>query len=96
MTDEKSDEKQVEGPKEAVEQPAVDQSPENVPAPTGEVRPIGERHGMFGVKGTGDTSGYGGLVAPVVYPANVKVNVPPLVALGSRTCCCSFVFATPS
>jgi NADH-quinone oxidoreductase subunit C len=68
MSDE-PDEKQVEGPKEAVEQPAVDQSPENVPAPTGEVRPIGERHGMFGVQGTGDTSGYGGLVAPVVYPA---------------------------
>jgi NADH-quinone oxidoreductase subunit C len=57
------------GPAEAVEQPAVEQSPENVPAPTGEVHQVGERHGMFGVSGTGDTSGYGGLVAPVVYPA---------------------------
>ena len=29
---------------------------------------VGVRTGMFGVKGTGDTSGYGGLVAPVVLP----------------------------
>ncbi len=56
-------------PAEAVEQPAVDQSPENVPAPRDEVRAVGERQGMFGVKGTGDTSGYGGLVAAVVLPA---------------------------
>ena len=27
------------------------------------------RHGMFGAHGTGDTSGYGGLVRPVVMPA---------------------------
>ena len=61
-----SDEK--EGPKPAVEQPAVEQSHENVPAAPGEVHPVGTRHGMFGVSGTGDTSGYGGLVAPIVYP----------------------------
>ena len=67
MSDEKD--KQVEQPKPAVEQPAVEQSPENVPAPTGEVHQVGERRGMFGVPGTGDTSGYGGLVAAVVYPA---------------------------
>ena len=30
--------------------------------------PTGERRGMFGVAGTGDTSGYGGLVQPIVYP----------------------------
>src|SRR6187200_1165105 len=29
---------------------------------------VGVRRGMFGTKGTGDTSGYGGLVAPVVLP----------------------------
>jgi NADH-quinone oxidoreductase subunit C len=60
MTDEKD---------KAPEQPAVEQSPENVPAPTGEVHQVGVRTGMFGVAGTGDTSGYGGLVAPVVFPA---------------------------
>ncbi|WP_312856398.1 NADH-quinone oxidoreductase subunit C [Nocardioides pelophilus] len=77
-----TDDKKADQPQPAVEQPAVEQSPENVPAPTGEavpeevaqrpsrrVRQVGERQGMFGVKGTGDTSGYGGLVAPVVYPA---------------------------
>ncbi|GAA3815087.1 NADH-quinone oxidoreductase subunit C [Nocardioides panacisoli] len=70
MTDEKADEK-AEGPAAAVQQPAVDQSPENIshpPADLHEVRQVGERHGMFGVTGTGDTSGYGGLVAPVVFP----------------------------
>jgi NADH-quinone oxidoreductase subunit C len=51
------------------DQPAVDQSPENAPATTDpEVRQVGQRTGMFGAKGTGDTSGYGGLVQPVVYP----------------------------
>lgn len=38
------------------------------PAQVGEQRPVGERHGMFGVRGSGDTSGYGGLVAPVTFP----------------------------
>jgi NADH-quinone oxidoreductase subunit C len=54
-----------------VDQPAVEQSPENLPAPPGgtEVRSVGQRRGMFGVSGTGDTSGYGGLVAPIVFPA---------------------------
>ncbi len=50
-------------------QPAVEQSPENLPAPPGQVSSRGLRTGMFGAKGTGDTSGYGGLVAPVVFPA---------------------------
>ena len=40
----------------------------DVPAPAGEIRAVGERRGMFGVAGSGDTSGYGGLVQPVVYP----------------------------
>nr|WP_230487412.1 NADH-quinone oxidoreductase subunit C [Nocardioides anomalus] len=30
---------------------------------------VGERRGMFGVSGSGDTSGYGGLRQPVVFPA---------------------------
>jgi len=29
---------------------------------------VGVRRGMFGTHGTGDTSGYGGLVSPVVFP----------------------------
>ena len=29
---------------------------------------VGVRRGMFGAEGTGDTSGYGGLVAPIVFP----------------------------
>ena len=40
----------------------------DVPAPEGEIRAVGERRGMFGAAGSGDTSGYGGLVQPVVYP----------------------------
>lgn len=75
MSDEKPAGKagdKVEGPAKAVEQPATDQSPENAPEALGEpgleVRAVGERQGMFGVKGSGDTSGYGGLVAPVVLP----------------------------
>ena len=44
--------------------------PDQTPATTdAEVRAVGARTGMFGVRGTGDTSGYGGLVAPIVYPA---------------------------
>ncbi len=42
------------------------QGDQKVPADPSEVRAVGERRGMFGVKGSGDTSGYGGLVAPVV------------------------------
>lgn len=61
MTDDKQPEK---GP----EQPAVEQSPENLPAPRDEIRQVGEKRGMFGTTGTGDTSGFGGLVAAVVLP----------------------------
>ena len=46
--------------------------PENLPAPAGttpEPVVMGSRHGMFGASGGGDTSGYGGLVAPVLFPA---------------------------
>ncbi|MFB9313191.1 NADH-quinone oxidoreductase subunit C [Nocardioides plantarum] len=42
---------------------------DKTPATTAEeVRAVGARTGMFGVRGSGDTSGYGGLVAPIVYP----------------------------
>jgi NADH-quinone oxidoreductase subunit C len=54
------------------EQPAVEQSPENVPAPAGEVHQVGERQGMFGVRGSGDTSGYGGLTQAIVYPGDAQ------------------------
>jgi NADH-quinone oxidoreductase subunit C len=42
--------------------------PSKAPAQQGELPAVGERRGMFGVKGSGDTSGYGGLVQPIVYP----------------------------
>ncbi len=73
MTDEdKAPADQPPGDK-APDQRAPDQSPENVPASTEpEVRAVGVRTGMFGAKGTGDTSGYGGLVQPVVYPGTAQ------------------------
>ncbi|MDQ1537383.1 MAG: NADH-quinone oxidoreductase subunit [Actinomycetota bacterium] len=46
--------------------------PANLPAPRGtnpEPVVIGSRQGMFGVSDGGDTSGFGGLVAPVLFPA---------------------------
>ncbi len=46
------------------------QMPENtvVPADASPLDVVGVREGMFGVQGTGDTSGYGGLRRPVVMP----------------------------
>ncbi len=58
-----------DGPEQTPGQPAVEQSPENLPAAPGQVHQVGTRHGMFGVRGSGDTSGYGGLVSAVTYPA---------------------------
>jgi NADH-quinone oxidoreductase subunit C len=55
-----------------VEQPAITQ-PENLATPPG--APGGQvdvRHGMFGVHGSGDTSGYSGLVRNVVLPASTE------------------------
>ena len=54
-----------------------DQGDGKTPATTGdahedELRAVGARTGMFGVRGTGDTSGYGGLVAPIVYPGTTQ------------------------
>lgn len=59
-------------PTKGPDQPAVEQSPENLPAQPGEVEQIGTRTGMFGVQGTGDTSGYGGLTKPVSYPGAAR------------------------
>lgn len=42
---------------------------ENLPARPGPQKAVGVRTGMFGVKGSGDTSGYDGLVQPTVFPA---------------------------
>src|SRR4051794_41675104 len=39
-----------------------------VPAQPGAVETVGTRQGMFGVSGSGDTSGYGGLVQHIVLP----------------------------
>ena len=50
----------------------TDKTPENVPAPAGEVRQVGERQGMFGVRGSGDTSGYGGLTQAITYPGEAQ------------------------
>ena len=47
---------------------ATDKMPENVPEGDGTGELIGRREGMFGVRGTGDTSGYGGLTRPVEMP----------------------------
>lgn len=54
------------------EQDHTDTTPENVPAPAGAVESVGVRHGMFGVRGTGDTSGYGGLTQAIVYPGDAQ------------------------
>ncbi|MBM9461110.1 NADH-quinone oxidoreductase subunit C [Nocardioides sp. zg-536] len=61
-----------EGPKIPASGGSPAQAPDNAPEALGEpgyeVRAVGERRGMFGAAGTGDTSGFGGLVAPVVLP----------------------------
>lgn len=49
-------------------QTADEAAREVLPIGSHEERAVGVRHGMFGASGTGDTSGYGGLVAPIVYP----------------------------
>ena len=43
-----------------------------VPEDTTVEQAVGVRRGMFGTRGTGDTSGYGGLVAPIVYPGTAS------------------------
>ncbi|WP_439031229.1 NADH-quinone oxidoreductase subunit C [Gordonia terrae] len=48
--------------------PAGHQDPENPAPPPPDAEVIGVRHGLFGPPGSGDTSGYGGLVRPVTLP----------------------------
>ena len=54
------------------QRPAPPQQDPNLPAAPGAVADpvvVGQRRGMFGVPDSGDTSGYGGLVTPVLFPA---------------------------
>ncbi|XVX21047.1 NADH-quinone oxidoreductase subunit C [Actinomycetota bacterium] len=46
------------------------QQAENLPAIAGDTDPVvmGERQGMFGARGGGDTSGFGGIVKPILFP----------------------------
>jgi NADH-quinone oxidoreductase subunit C len=66
------DQSDVKPEPKSPEQPATEISPENVPAPPGQIHQVGERRGMFGVTGTGDTSGYGGLTQAIVYPGEAQ------------------------
>ncbi|RYE79751.1 MAG: NADH-quinone oxidoreductase subunit C, partial [Myxococcales bacterium] len=53
----------------------TDENNETTPATTSgdaPVRAVGHREGMFGVRGTGDTSGYGGLQRTVSMPAGSR------------------------
>ncbi|MGN6130058.1 MAG: NADH-quinone oxidoreductase subunit C [Nocardioidaceae bacterium] len=71
-------------PKEPKEFPEVtegtgadytDEAPENtLPASAEQLQPevVDVRRGMFGVRGSGDTSGYGGLVRPVAMPGGTE------------------------
>jgi len=54
-------------------------------ARAGEAAPetVGRRTGMFGVSGSGDTSGYGGLVRPTVYPGAAQRPFGPPTAAGA-------------
>jgi NADH-quinone oxidoreductase subunit C len=68
-----SDEKNEITP--STDKDATDVTPENtLPADPEQLQPeiVGVRRGMFGTKGTGDTSGYGRLVRPVVMPGGTK------------------------
>ncbi len=70
MTDE--DKSQLETREGGTQDPSLDAVSVDREADRREV--IGERHGMFGVRGTGDTSGYGGLVRTVELPG---ASTPP-------------------
>jgi NADH-quinone oxidoreductase subunit C len=73
-----------DGPKEpkgfpevtpGTEPDATDRAVENqLPADPQQLEPevVGVRHGMFGTTGTGDTSGYGGLVRPITMPGGTS------------------------
>jgi NADH-quinone oxidoreductase subunit C len=48
--------------------PGTDVTPTTSEVSTSVESAVGMRTGMFGISGTGDTSGYGGLVSPIVFP----------------------------
>lgn len=52
----------------------AEQTPAPADADVASARQVGTREGMFGVRGTGDTSGYGGLTRPVLVP---EASLPP-------------------
>ncbi|GGK35453.1 NADH-quinone oxidoreductase subunit C [Nocardia camponoti] len=59
------------GSAESGAEPTPEETPSPAPAPQPEPdEPISVRRGMFGVSGTGDTSGYGGLVETVTIPSS--------------------------
>ena len=65
MSDDQHDKGRLEQREGGTQDPSLDV----VTAGSAEAREvIGERHGMFGVSGSGDTSGYGGLRRPVELP----------------------------
>lgn len=51
--------------------PAVRKEPHHTELP---VEVVGRREGMFGAKGTGDTSGFGGLTAPIALPPRASAR----------------------
>lgn len=54
---------------QATSEAALEAGGQNVPAARTPLEVVDVRQGMFGAHGTGDTSGYGGLVVPVLMPA---------------------------
>jgi NADH-quinone oxidoreductase subunit C len=64
MSPEDQPEKSPDVPKAKTQDPSTDV----VRADARVDQAVGVRRGMFGAQGSGDTSGYGGLVAPVVLP----------------------------
>jgi NADH-quinone oxidoreductase subunit C len=69
MTDKPNDTPPEQAPEEGV----TERLPENIPAVETEGDEVLEvRRGMFGVAGTGDTSGYGGLRRAVVLPGSTQ------------------------
>ena len=65
--------------------PGSDVEPVETPASTAPGEVIARQEGMFGVSGTGDTSGFGGLTRSVELPgSSTPLRQPlPLVVLGS-------------
>jgi NADH-quinone oxidoreductase subunit C len=64
MTDDKHEGQATHG--------ATEPGAEVVPGGTTREDAVGVRRGMFGATGSGDTSGYGGMVAPIVYPGTAQ------------------------